>query len=132
MTIQPLLDSSLAIQVHVLAACLALLVGLVQLTLAKGTRSHRQTGWLWIVLMAVVALSSFSIHTIQLVGPWSPIHLLSIFTLVMLWKGIRAGKEGKSKEHAYTMMALFVFALLGAGSFTLLPGRIMHQVLLGV
>ena len=36
-------------------------------------------------------LSSFWIHEIRLVGPWSPIHLLSIFTLVMLpvavWRG---------------------------------------------
>jgi hypothetical protein len=34
--------------------------------------------------MAFVAVSSFWIHQIRLVGPWSPIHLLSIFTLLML------------------------------------------------
>jgi uncharacterized membrane protein len=33
--------------------------------------------------MAVVAASSFWIHQMRLVGPFSPIHLLSIFTLVM-------------------------------------------------
>ena len=42
-------------------------------------------------LMAAVAVSSFWIHQIRLIGPWSPIHLLSIFTLVMLplavWRG---------------------------------------------
>ena len=41
--------------------------------------------------MAVVAVSSFWIHQIRLVGPWSPIHLLSIFTLVMLPLGGMAG-----------------------------------------
>lgn len=34
--------------------------------------------------MAVVAASSFWIHQIRLVGLFSPIHLLSICTLVML------------------------------------------------
>ena len=34
--------------------------------------------------MAVVAASSFWSHQIRLVGPFGPIHLLSIFTLVML------------------------------------------------
>jgi uncharacterized membrane protein len=34
--------------------------------------------------VAVVAASSFWSHEIRLVGPFGPIHLLSIFTLVML------------------------------------------------
>ena len=34
--------------------------------------------------MAAVSLSSFWIHDLRIWGPWSPIHLLSIFTLVML------------------------------------------------
>lgn len=45
MTLQPILNSSLAIQVHVLAAGMAIVVGVAQLVLAKGTKTHRQTGW---------------------------------------------------------------------------------------
>lgn len=131
MTLLPILNASPAIQVHVIAACMAFLVGLAQLALPKGTIIHRSTGWAWILLMAVTALSSFFIHTIRLAGPWSPVHLLSVFTLVMLWAGIQAGRKGKTREHAYTMMAIFLFALIGAGAFTLLPGRIMHTVLFG-
>jgi uncharacterized membrane protein len=37
-----------------------------------------------VALMALVAISSFWIHEIRLVGPFSPIHLLSIFVLAML------------------------------------------------
>lgn len=131
MNLQPLLNSSPAIQLHVAAAILALGFGLLQLAFKKGTRNHKVVGWLWITLMTAVALSSFFIHTIRLVGPWSPIHLLSVFTLVMLWRGIRAGQRGNVKKHSYTMASLFIFALIGAGSFTLLPGRIMHAVLFG-
>ena len=62
----------------------------VQFAAPKGTLPHRTIGWIWVVLMAAVAISSFWIHQIRLVGPWSPIHLLSIFTLVMLPLGVVA------------------------------------------
>ncbi len=54
-------------------------------------------------LMAAVAVSSFWIHQIRLLGPWSPIHLLSIFTLVMLplgvWSGAPSRGRGSSPHH---------------------------------
>src|SRR4051812_50154529 len=62
----------------------AFALGLVQFAAPKGTLPHRTLGWIWVLLMASVAISSFWIHTIRLVGPFSPIHLLSIFTLTML------------------------------------------------
>ena len=37
-----------------------------------------------VVLMLAVCVTSFWIHDLRLWGPWSPIHLLSIFTLIML------------------------------------------------
>ncbi len=50
----------------------------------KGTLPHRTLGWVWVVLMAVVALSSLFIHTIRMVGPFSLIHLLSLLVIVTL------------------------------------------------
>ena len=60
------------------------MLGLVQFAAPKGTLPHRTFGWLWVALMAVCRISSFWIHEIAHGGPCSPIHLLSIFTLVML------------------------------------------------
>jgi len=71
-----------------LAAMTAFLLGLVQLAAPKGTLPHRTLGWIWVGLMVSVALSSFWIHQIRLIGLWSPIHLLSIFTLVTLPLGV--------------------------------------------
>jgi uncharacterized membrane protein len=34
--------------------------------------------------MTVIAVSSFWIHGYRIIGPFSPIHFLSIFTLAML------------------------------------------------
>ena len=82
-----------AIPLHAFAAMAAFVLGIVQFAAPKGTLPHRTLGWIWVALMAVVAVSSFWIHEIRLFGPWSPIHLLSIFTPIMLARrcGSRAG-----------------------------------------
>jgi uncharacterized membrane protein len=85
----------------------------------------------WVILMTITAASSFFIHEIQSVGAWSPIHLLSVFTLVMLGVAVHAARTGATRRHRNAMISMFVFALIGAGALTLQPGRIMHAVLFG-
>jgi uncharacterized membrane protein len=131
MSFAPLLDAAPAIPVHAFAAMAAFALGLVQFALPKGTVPHRTFGWIWVALMAAVAVSSFWIHQIRLVGPFSPIHLLSILTLVMLPLAVWRAHTHKVAAHRRAMIALFAGALLIAGLFTLLPGRIMHAVLFG-
>lgn len=128
MSLSPLLDAAPAIPLHAFAAMAAFVVGVVQLAAPKGTLPHRTLGWIWIVVMAIVAGSSFWIHQIRLVGPWSPIHLLSIFTLVMLPLGAWMAHRHRVADHRRIMILTFTGALLIAGLFTLLPGRIMHAV----
>jgi uncharacterized membrane protein len=70
--------------VHAFAAMAAFALGAVQLAAPKGTLPHRTVGWLWVALMATVATTSFWIHDLRVWGQWSPIHLLSMFTLIML------------------------------------------------
>jgi uncharacterized membrane protein len=103
----------------------------VQFAAPKGTLPHRTIGWIWVALMAGVAASAFFIHEIRLWGPWSPIHLLAIFTLAMLPVAVMRAHRHAVKAHRNAMVGLFVGALLVAGAFTLLPGRIMHAVVLG-
>src|SRR6478736_1421828 len=88
MSLAPLLDAAPAIPLHAFAAMAAFALGIVQFAAPKGTLPHRTLGWIWVGLMATVAASSFWIHQIRLVGPWSPIHLLSIFTLIVLPLGV--------------------------------------------
>jgi uncharacterized membrane protein len=131
MSLAPLLDAAPAIPVHAFAAMAAFALGLVQFAAPKGTLPHRTLGWLWVALMALVALSSFWIHQIRLVGPWSPIHLLSIFTLVMLPLAVWKAHSHQVGAHRRIMISLFLGALVIAGLFTLLPGRVMHRVVFG-
>jgi uncharacterized membrane protein len=131
MNLAPLLDAAPAIPLHAFAAMTAFALGAVQFAAPKGTLPHRTIGWIWAGLMAAVAISSFWIHEIKLLGPWSPIHLLSIFTLVVLPLGIWMAHRHRVADHRRIMIQIFTGALVVAGLFTLLPGRIMHSVVFG-
>jgi uncharacterized membrane protein len=131
MTLAPLLDASPAIQLHAFAAMTAFVLGVVQLSAPKGTLPHRTVGWIWVALMLAVSISAFWIHQLRLWGPWSPIHLLAIFTLVMLPLGVWAAHRHAVERHRWTMIGIFAGALVIAGVFTFVPGRIMYQVAFG-
>ena len=131
MNLGPLLDAAPAIPLHAFAALTAFALGLVQFAAPKGTLPHRAVGWIWVVLMTAVAASSFWIHQIRLIGPWSPIHLLSLFTLAVLPIAVWRAHTHRVADHRRIMISIFTGALVVAGLFTLLPGRILHTVLFG-
>ena len=131
MSLAPLLDAAPAIPLHAFSAMAAFALGIVQFAAPKGTLPHRALGWVWVLLMASVAVSSLWIHQLRLLGPWSPIHLLSIFTLVMLPLAVWRAHTHRVADHRRIMILLFTGALVVAGLFTLLPGRIMHSVVFG-
>ncbi|WP_217574655.1 DUF2306 domain-containing protein [Mesorhizobium sp. GbtcB19] len=131
MSLGPLLSAPPPIPWHAFAALAALAVGGAQLALPKGTMRHRALGYAWVALMLVIAISSFWIQQIRLVGPFSPIHLLSILVLVTVPLAAWYAHTHKVAAHRGAMIKLYLFALIGAGIFTLLPGRIMHAVVFG-
>jgi uncharacterized membrane protein len=131
MYLAPLTNAPLPIQLHAYAALGAFVLGAIQLAGAKGTTRHRALGYTWAALMFTVAISSFWVHEIRLWGPWSPIHLLAIFTLVMLPLGLWAAHSHAVARHRSTMIGLYLGALVIAGLFTLVPGRIMYKVVFG-
>jgi uncharacterized membrane protein len=131
MSLAPLLNAAPEIQVHAFAAMSAFALGIVQLAAPTGTLPHRTLGWIWVALMLVISASSFLIHGIRMWGPWSPIHILSVFTPIMLVLAVVAARRHRVRTHKITMMSVFAGALVLAGLFTLVPGRIMHTALFG-
>jgi uncharacterized membrane protein len=131
MTLDPLLRASPIIQIHAVCAFVALVLGAVQLFRKKGDPVHRMLGASWVTLMAIVALSSFFIWTIRLWWLFSPIHLISIFTLAMLWVGVRRAQRGDIERHSKTMQYTYFMALVVTGLLTFVPGRIMYFVAFG-
>jgi uncharacterized membrane protein len=130
-SLAPLLNAAGAIPLHAFAAMAAFVLGVVQLAAPKGTLPHRTIGWIWVGLMLTVAMSSFWIHQSRLWGLWSPIHLLSIFTLMIVPLGVWRAHRHDVRNHSRIMIFTFSCALVIAGLFTLVPGRIMHTVLFG-
>jgi uncharacterized membrane protein len=133
MNLAPLTNAPFAIQVHAYAALAAFVLGAVQLARVKGTTQHRALGYTWVALMLVIAISSFWIHgeSLRIWRTWSPIHLLSILALLMLPAAIYFARVHRVRGHKLTMLGLFSGALVIAGIFTLVPGRIMHRVVFG-
>ncbi|MBX3518457.1 MAG: DUF2306 domain-containing protein [Xanthobacteraceae bacterium] len=131
MSLAPLLNASPAIQIHAFAAIAAVVIGIVQFVRRKGTFSHRTFGWIWAVLMLTIAVTSFWINEIKLWGPWSPIHLLSIFVLFNVPLAVWLARRHNVRAHRGWMIGIFAGALVIAGIFTLVPGRIMHAVIIG-
>ncbi len=121
----------LVIQVHAGAAVLALLLGPFAIWRKRKDVWHRLAGMIWIVLMLVVATSAWFIHGWQLIGPFSPIHLFSLLTYYSIFQALRHVRAGRYRQHGAALRGLYLQALGLAGLFTLLPGRMMHQLIFG-
>jgi uncharacterized membrane protein len=130
-SLEPLLTASPAIQIHAVAAIAAFGLGGFVLFRRKGDSGHRRLGRFWVILMIATAVSSMFIWEVRTFGLFSPIHALSILTLMMLWLGVRYARRRNIKAHLRTMQALYLFSLGVAGWFTFMPGRIMNEVVFG-
>ena len=119
------------IPLHAIAAMIAIILGGIQLYMKKGGTIHKFLGRAWVGLMLIVSVSSFFIHKINFWGAYSPIHLLSIWTIFSLGLAIYFVRVGNIKRHKQVMLALYGGALILTGFFTFMPGRVMHQIVFG-
>lgn len=131
MSFDPLLSAPLVVQVHAFLALGAVVLTVVIFNLRKGSRLHRVLGWSWVIAMASVAVTSFWINDFRWIGPFGPIHILSVTSLVSLVTGVRAARSHNVNAHKKTMKSLTFGALIVAGAFTFFPGRIMFLVVSG-
>lgn len=92
----------------------------------KGTGSHKALGWSWVALMSTVALTSLWIPSFL---HFSWIHLLTLLTIVSLPCAIWRIRHGNVRGHARIMKSLFYGGLIVAGLFTLVPGRLLGNLL---
>ncbi len=128
MNLQPLLEASLAVRIHVASVVPAAVLGGWLLYARKGTPTHRLLGKLWLLLMVLTSLSTFFIHEIRMIGDFSPIHLLSIFVIVSAFLAIRAARRHQIQAHRRSVISMYVGGIGVAGLFTFLPGRIMNAI----
>jgi uncharacterized membrane protein len=121
-------ELTLASAVHLAAVLPALVIGIAQLLRPKGTRPHKLLGWIWVLAMAVAAISSFWIFGINSGGGFSVIHLLSVLVLFNLACAIWFIRRGNVRAHKKFMVGTLL-GLAGAGVGALMPGRFLAQLL---
>jgi uncharacterized membrane protein len=123
------------IYIHALFALLAVPLGLYILLTQKGTKKHKLIGRIWSLFLLIVSFTAIFIQAIT-PGQYSLIHLLIPWTIGSLiysiWS-IRKFQNTKlakyKKAHKYSMIGVYVGALLVAGLFTLMPGRLFYEIL---
>jgi uncharacterized membrane protein len=111
-TLAPLLAAPAVIQFHAVFAFAAIGLGAAQFLAPKGTSPHRTVGWAWATLMMLVAGTSLFIHTIRTWGPWSPIHLLSVFTIAVVPLAVWRAREHDVASHRQAMIWIYALALV--------------------
>ena len=138
MSLGPLLNAPIHIQIHAIAAMAAFVLGVIQILGPKGTLPHKIIGAGWVIIMATVVISSAFIT--NNVGPSDPIfnrfgfiHLLTLLGAYTLVRGMMLIHEGgpRLKGHAGQFIGFFVGGILIAGALAFAPGRIMHAVVFG-
>lgn len=119
---------------HLLTVLPAFLVGTLVLLTRKGTRRHRYLGRVFAVLMVLTA--AITLFMPSAVGPalWGHFGFLHALSLVVLWSvpaAILAIRRGDRVTHRNNLISVYCGGILIAGSFALMPGRLLHGWLFG-
>ena len=90
---------------HVLAACLALLVGAAVLLLPKGTPSHRVIGTVYVLALLLVNVAALSLHRENTFGVFHALAVASLVTIAVGLSPLLLGKRSPPviATHAYCM-----------------------------
>jgi uncharacterized membrane protein len=141
--LEPAMQLTPVIAVHLSAALLAVVTGPVALWARRGStpvsqgtqrpRVHRAFGYAWVTLMIVTAVSALFIRDFQLpnLNGFTPIHLLIPVTIASLVGAFVALARRDISKHKKLMQRLYISACLITGLFTLLPGRYLGQLVWG-
>lgn len=113
-----------AVFIHLVTVIPAMPLGLYVFARRKGDALHRLLGRIWLVLMGTTAFASLFIR--HMTGGFGPIHILSIMTLVAIPYAIESARRRRFREHRNTLVALYASAIVVAGAFTFVPGRVMN------
>ena len=130
----PLLAASFAVQLHVLAAVLALLTGLARLVWPYPEARSAVLDWSFLGLLTATALSGFLLP----IPPGSPSlwgvsthHVLAVIALLGTAAAVLVARGGDRLGRRRIASATFGGVLFMAGLFELLPGRLLNTVLAG-
>ncbi|SFB90912.1 Uncharacterized membrane protein [Marinospirillum celere] len=120
----------LLVYLHLASVLPAFVLGTWLLLARKGTWLHKLLGRFYLVLMLITALITLLMPAQvgpTLLGHFGWLHLLSLLVLYSGPVAYFAAQRGDVKEHALNMLALYIGGIIIAGSFALMPGRLLHS-----
>lgn len=119
---------------HLATVLPAFLLGTYLLLRRKGSPQHRLLGKIYMGLMLLTATVTLFMPAV--VGPrllehFGFIHLFSLLTFYSVPTAYYAARHHQVRRHRASMIALYVGALVIAGGFAFMPGRLLHRWLFG-
>ena len=132
MAFDALSSAPLIVQLHLAAAVPALVLGPVVLYRRRRDRLHKGLGYVWVAAILGLAVSGLFIRSeFAVIGPFGPIHLLSLLAIWSVVDGVRLIRRGDVRGHLLAMQSVWFGAVGVTGLLTLLPGRTLNRVLFG-
>jgi uncharacterized membrane protein len=120
MTLEPLIQAPIAVQLHVATLLPAFALGTWLVFFSrKGSRHHKLIGKGYLSLMVATSLISFFVHERQPDSPLfglSWVHLLAVFVLFASWRAYGAARKHDMATHRNWMIGIYVNALVINGA----------------
>jgi len=120
----------MVVWLHLATIMIALVLTPVLLWRPRGTRRHRQLGYAWCAAMLLTAIDSYWVRLTH-PGQLSPIHALSLLTVVLVPVLVWSARSHDVYRHRRTVRGLIIGALLIAGFFTFPFDRLLGHWLFG-
>ena len=130
MSLEPILHASFAIQIHLVLALFALVLGTIMWLRPKGTKSHKLIGRIFVTLMFFVAVSAVFIRQINS-GQFSFIHIFVPVTFFAIFECFWYIRKKNIKGHVRAVKGMFFGALLIPGILSMMPGRVLYMMVFG-
>ncbi len=127
MTLTPILTAPPMVQLHLMFAVFAIGLGPVNVFRTRRDCLHRAVGGTWMLSMFGLAATGLMISSWSVIGPFNPIHIFSVLTLVSLGESIWHLRNRRFAAHGRAMKSLYFQGLAIAGLFTFLPGRRLNE-----
>lgn len=138
MSLAPLLNAPLAVQLHFFTVVPAFFLGTWLLFLSrKGSPLHRSVGKVYLALMAVTAVAAVFIRAFGSwvidVGPlrFGLLHLFVPLVANGVWGAFATIRHGDLKGHQRAMRGMYIGGLVIAGLLAFAPGRILNRMVFG-
>ncbi|GHF01887.1 DUF2306 domain-containing protein [Thalassotalea profundi] len=119
---------------HLATVFPAFLIGTYLLLNPKGTKRHKLLGKIYMALMLLTAIVTLFMSSV--VGPalfnhFGYIHFFSLLVFYSVPSAYFSARNGNIAKHKSSMLGLYIGGILIAGSFTFMPGRLLHSWFFG-